>query len=57
MSRVGEYFDIRFAWKGRIRDRRMSGRAQTSYKYYATYGSRLTSCYSERIFRAKPKRR
>lgn len=60
VSRVSDYFDIRFAWKGKIRGRRMSVRAQTSYKYYGTYGdygSRLTSCYSERIFRAKPKRR
>lgn len=58
VSRVNDYFDVRFAWKGRIRGRRMSARAQTSYKYYAYYGDygyRLTSCYSERIFRAKPR--
>ena len=58
LSRVNDYFDVRFAWKGRIRGRRMSGRAQTSYKYYAAYGDygyRLTSCYSERIFRARPR--
>lgn len=58
-SRVNDYFDIRFAWRGRIRGGRMSARAQTSYKYYAysgDHGSRLTSCYSERIFRAKPRR-
>ena len=55
-SRVGDYFDIRFAWKGRIRGGRMVARAQTSYKYYsytAEDGYRLTSCYSERIFRAR----
>jgi hypothetical protein len=59
VSRVNDYFDIRFAWKGRIRGGRMSARAQTSYKYYAYYGDygyRLTSCYSERLFRAKPRR-
>lgn len=59
VSRANDYFDIRFAWKGRIHGRRMSARAQTSYKYYAYYGDygyRLTSCYSERIFRAKPRR-
>lgn len=59
VSRANDFFDIRFAWKGRIRGRRMSARAQTSYKYYAYYGDqgyRLTSCYSERIFRARPKR-
>ena len=59
VMRVNDYFDIRFAWKGRIRGRRMSARAQTSYKYYAYYGDdgyRLTSCYSERIFRARPTR-
>ena len=58
VSRVNDYFDVRFAWKGRIRGRRMSARAQTSYKYYAYYGDygyRLTSCYSERIFRARPR--
>ena len=59
VNRANDYFDIRFAWKGRIRGRRMSARVQTSYKYYGSYGdygSRLTSCYSERVFRAKPKR-
>ena len=59
VSRVNDYFDIRFAWKGRIRGQEMAARAQTSYKYYAYYGDdgyRLTSCYSERIFRAKPRR-
>jgi hypothetical protein len=59
VNRANDYFDIRFAWKGRIRGRRLSARAQTSYKYYAYYGDdgyRLTSCYSERIFRAKPRR-
>lgn len=59
VSRVNDYFDVRFAWKGRIRGRRMIARAQTSYKYYGyygDYGSRLTSCHSERIFRAKPRR-
>jgi hypothetical protein len=59
VSRVDDYFDIRFAWKGRIDGAGMTGRAQTSYKYYAYYGDdgyRLTSCYSERIFRAKPRR-
>ena len=58
VNRVNDYFDVRFAWKGRIRGRRMSARAQTSYKYYAYYGDygyRLTSCYSERVFRARPR--
>lgn len=59
VNRANDYFDIRFAWKGRIRGARMSARAQTSYKYYAYYGDygyRLTSCHSERMFRAKPRR-
>lgn len=58
VSRANDYFDIRFAWKGRIRGRKMVARAQTSYKYYsytAEDGYRLTSCYSERIFRARPR--
>src|SRR3712207_3780425 len=38
VSRVNDYFDVRFAWRGRIRGRRMTGRAQTSYRYYAYYG-------------------
>lgn len=59
VSRANDYFDIRFAWKGTIKGSRMRARAQTSYKYYSYYGDygyRLTSCYSERIFRAKPRR-
>ena len=58
VSRANDYFDIRFAWRGRIRGRRMVARAQTSYKYYsytAEDGYRLTSCHSERLFRAKPR--
>ena len=58
-SRVNDYFDVRFAWRGRFRGRSMVARAQTSYSYwgyYGEYGYRLTSCYSERLFRAKAKR-
>ena len=59
VNRAGDYFDISFAWRGRFRKGRMRTRVQTSYKYYAYYGDygyRLTSCYSERVFRAKPRR-
>ena len=59
VMRVNDYFDVRFAWRGRLRRGRFGARVQTSYKYYAfynDYGHRLTSCYSERIYSARRKR-
>ena len=58
VSRVGEYFDIRFAWVGKLKGRKMRARAQTQYKYYKYYpdrGTVLVSCHSERQFSARPR--
>jgi hypothetical protein len=52
VTRVNDFLDIRFAWRGRIRKGRMKARIQTMYKYYDT-SSNLVSCYGENVYRAK----
>jgi hypothetical protein len=58
VNRADDYFDIRFSWVGRFRRGRMRAVIQTMYKYYsydATMGTVLTSCYSQKVFKAKPR--
>jgi hypothetical protein len=57
VMRVNDYFDIRFAWVGRFRNRRMRTKVQTMYKYYdPSSPGTIISCFSEKTFSAKRRR-
>jgi hypothetical protein len=52
VMRTNDFFDIRFYWRGRFRNGKMTARVQTSYKFYDSE-SRPVHCYGENVFRAK----